>query len=299
VSLDESILVFLDQTGYQNRCNSGKLWFKPELRKNIIIRNPDRFKINAFGSFSPNGNSILQFRETSKSFDIMTFLCETRKVNLNDENIAYELELLLTRYYNAQKNIVNTHNSLKYYDKNIKNYLIENKIEEIKNEINNLGMLYEILFQRYYTILIELITKNITKKEIFDTKILKKEYDKRSRIQKEIKLAKKLIHELDNNQWLKKFKNEKKITLILDNARIHRAILTKTIVKFLKIDLIYLPKYASDLNPIERVWYSIKEELSKNYVENINYLKDHFELYFNKFTQSETLAGEFLLKFII
>ncbi|MDR0912232.1 MAG: transposase [Methanobrevibacter sp.] len=297
--MDESILVFLDQTGYQNRCNSGKLWFKPELRKNIIIRNPDRFKINAFGSFSPNGNSILQFRETSKSFDIMTFLCETRKVNLNDENIAYELELLLTRYYNAQKNIVNTHNSLKYYDKNIKNYLIENKIEEIKNEINNLGMLYEILFQRYYTILIELITKNITKKEIFDTKILKKEYDKRSRIQKEIKLAKKLIHELDNNQWLKKFKNEKKITLILDNARIHRAILTKTIVKFLKIDLIYLPKYASDLNPIERVWYSIKEELSKNYVENINYLKDHFELYFNKFTQSETLAGEFLLKFII
>ncbi|MDR0900813.1 MAG: transposase, partial [Methanobrevibacter sp.] len=291
--------VFLDQTGYQNRCNSGKLWFKPELRKNIIIRNPDRFKINAFGSFSPNGNSILQFRKTSKSFDIMTFLCETRKVNLNDENIAYELELLLTRYYNTQKNIVNHHNSLKYYDKNIKNYLIENKIEKIKNKINNLGKPYEILFQRYYTLLIELITKNITKNEIFNAKILKKEYDKRSRIQKEIKLAKKLIHELDSNQWLKKFKNEKKITLILDNARIHRAILTKTIAKFLKIDLIYLPKYASDLNPIERVWYSIKDELSKNYVENINYLKDHFELYFNKFTQSKTLAREFLLKFII
>ena len=43
---------------YQNRCNSGKQWFKPELAKNDIVRNPDRLKINAFGSYSPNGNSI-------------------------------------------------------------------------------------------------------------------------------------------------------------------------------------------------------------------------------------------------
>jgi hypothetical protein len=129
VDLDESILVFLDQTGYQNRCNSGKLWFKPELRKNIIVRNPDRFKINAFGSFSPNGNSILQFRETSKSLDIMTFLCETRKVNLNNENTEYELQLLLNKQYNAQNHIVGNYKSLKYYDKNIKKFLLQIKLD--------------------------------------------------------------------------------------------------------------------------------------------------------------------------
>ncbi|MDR2623008.1 MAG: transposase [Methanobrevibacter sp.] len=46
------------------------------------------------------------------------------------------------------------------------------------------------------------------------------------------------------------------------------------------MNLIYLPKYASDLNPIERVWYSIKDQLSVDYVEDVDYLKRHFEVFF-------------------
>lgn len=106
MNLDEQILVFLNQTRYQNRCNSGKQWFKPGLTNNDIVRNPDRLKINAFGSYSPNGRSILQFRETSKTLDMMTFLGETRKVNLIDEESAYELQLLLNRCYYRQKEVV-------------------------------------------------------------------------------------------------------------------------------------------------------------------------------------------------
>jgi hypothetical protein len=40
--------------------------------------------------------AFLQFRETSKNIlDMMTFLCETRKINLNNENTEYNLQLLL------------------------------------------------------------------------------------------------------------------------------------------------------------------------------------------------------------
>ena len=95
MNLNEQILIFLDQTGYQNKCNSGKQWFKPGKTKNKIIRNPDWLKINAFGSYSPNGSSILQFRKTSKTLDMMTFISETRKVNLIDEESTNKLQILI------------------------------------------------------------------------------------------------------------------------------------------------------------------------------------------------------------
>jgi transposase len=67
------------------------------------------------------------------------------------------------------------------------------------------------------------------------------------------------------------FKNEKRIVIVLDNATIHKAILNKKVSKALNIKLVFLEKYASDLNPIERVWYSIKRTLSTVYVENLDF----------------------------
>jgi hypothetical protein len=127
VNLDEQILVFLDQTRYQNQCNSGKQWYKPGLVKNDIVRNPDWLKINAFGSYSPNGYSILQFRYTSKTLDMMTFLGETRKVNLIDEKSAYELEILLNRCYYMQKQAVDKYENTTYYKLEIKEYLAKKR----------------------------------------------------------------------------------------------------------------------------------------------------------------------------
>jgi hypothetical protein len=299
IDLDEQIIVFLDQSAYQNRCNSGKLWFKPELGKNIIIRNPDRFKINAFGSYSPNGSSTLQFKETSKTFDMMTFLAETRKVNMGNKDNMDKLELLLTKYYNSQKKIVSEFESMKYNKNEIKGILIKDRLEQFKERIKNIGEEYTILIDQNYSLIYSLISSNISDKEINDAKILKKEYDKNNRINKEIKLAKSLADELNSDYWLNIFSCEKEINLVLDNATIHKAILTKAIAKSLNIVLIYLPKYASDLNPIERLWYSIKNVLSTDFIEDINFLKENFELYFYEYTQTESLAREFIQEFII
>ena len=299
LSYDDQIFIFLDQTGFQNKCNSGKLWFKPELKKNIIIRNPDRFKINAFGSYSPNGNSILQFRQTSKTLDMMTFLGETRKVNTNHQNTANKLEILLNKYYHEQNRIIEVSENVKFTKKEIRKELTEIKFDDLKSRISILGTKYTSLLDKYRDIIYPFVVLNITDKEIADEKVLKRENLKKWRIQSEIKLAQDFEKVTGNDYWTAKFKKEKEITLFLDNAKIHKATLTKKIAKSLKINLIYLPKYASDLNPIERLWYTIKNKLSTKFIENIKYLKDNFLTYFNKYTQTDSLAKQFIQKYSI
>ena len=44
------------------------------------------------------------------------------------------------------------------------------------------------------------------------------------------------------------------ITLVLDGAGYHRSDIVKNEAKRLNIDLIYLPPYSPNLNPIERLW---------------------------------------------
>ena len=55
----------------------------------------------------------------------------------------------------------------------------------------------------------------------------------------------------------------KSISIILDNAKIHRARDVINKAKELDIKLIYLPPYSPDLNPIEFSWKDIKRELAR------------------------------------
>ena len=48
-------------------------------------------------------------------------------------------------------------------------------------------------------------------------------------------------------------KYERKINIILDNAQIHKAQVTKIVAEILNINIIYLPVYSPFLNPIEKV----------------------------------------------
>ena len=63
--------------------------------------------------------------------------------------------------------------------------------------------------------------------------------------------------------------DEKKITLILDQANYYRAKRVRALAKKLKIKLLYLPPYSPNLNPIERLWKFMKREaLPNEYVED-------------------------------
>jgi len=171
--------------------------------------------------------------------DIVTFLCETRKINLNDDKSAYELQIILNRCYYAQKQAVDKYENTTYYKLEIKNYLAKNKMHEIRKKLSKFGNDFIFLLDDNYSLVYDLVLSNISDREISDGRILKKEYDKQKRNQKEIQLVKCLIAELEGKYWFEKFSCEKDIILILDNAKIHHAVLTKTIAKCLKINLIY------------------------------------------------------------
>ncbi|MCI0354797.1 MAG: transposase [Acidobacteria bacterium] len=58
--------------------------------------------------------------------------------------------------------------------------------------------------------------------------------------------------------------------MLCDNARFHRAATCRPVRAYLqqwghRIRLHYLPKYAPDTNPIERVWWHLHEEITRNH----------------------------------
>ena len=88
-------------------------------------------------------------------------------------------------------------------------------------------------------------------------------------------------------KWLiKKFKTRKKIVLILDNASSHKSNKVAEFVEIHKkrLELLFLPPYSPELNPVERVWKNLRYRVTHNtFFENITalenavieYLKDH------------------------
>jgi transposase len=65
--------------------------------------------------------------------------------------------------------------------------------------------------------------------------------------------------------------DDKRITLIMDNAAYNRSGKVKILAKKLKIDLFYLPPYSPNLNPIERLWKFMKKKVLYNrYYEHLS-----------------------------
>lgn len=79
--------------------------------------------------------------------------------------------------------------------------------------------------------------------------------------------------------FLKKLRNKhsggEKIHLIWDNAGYHRSEEVKNYAKILSIELHFLPPYSPNLNPIERLWKIMHEQVSYNkYYEKFSEFTD-------------------------
>jgi transposase len=53
--------------------------------------------------------------------------------------------------------------------------------------------------------------------------------------------------------------------IVLDNASCHKALKIEPILAETESDLLYLPPYSPELNPIERIWSCVKTRLKKIY----------------------------------
>ncbi len=89
-----------------------------------------------------------------------------------------------------------------------------------------------------------------------------------------------------------------RIMIILDNFRSHHAKLTTKTAEKLNIDLVFLPPYSPDLNPIEFIWKSIKRELSALFIETLEQMREQIDKHFKKFSQSKTYAKNWITKFL-
>lgn len=69
------------------------------------------------------------------------------------------------------------------------------------------------------------------------------------------------------NQWIEEKlvpKLEQGQVVIMDNAKFHKDEKTRKLIKRAKCELLYLPAYSPDLNPIERYWSKMKRWLREN-----------------------------------
>jgi len=90
-------------------------------------------------------------------------------------------------------------------------------------------------------------------------------------------------------KWLIKEKEtKKKLLLIVDNSSTHKS---KKVIKFLenkkhKIELLFLPPYSPDLNPIERVWKHIRYNVTHNiFFKNYKALENSITQYLKKLSE--------------
>jgi Transposase and inactivated derivatives len=62
--------------------------------------------------------------------------------------------------------------------------------------------------------------------------------------------------------------------IVLDNASFHRCKLVRKVVETAGCELIYLPKYSPDFNPIEHPWHRIKQRVRKPMTSTTQHLHD-------------------------
>ena len=85
------------------------------------------------------------------------------------------------------------------------------------------------------------------------------------------------------NKLREQFSDNKKIHLIVDQAGYHKAQSVKDEAEKLNINLVYLPAYSPNLNPIERLWKVMNEKVRNNkFFKSAKDFKDEINWFLNQ-----------------
>jgi putative transposase len=91
---------------------------------------------------------------------------------------------------------------------------------------------------------------------------------------------------------------DKKIVIILDNFRSHRAVATMEFARNVAIELIYLPPYSPHLNPIEYIWKSIKRVISQTFIRDVEHLRSIIHEKFKEYSSRTGFAKKWIENFL-
>jgi len=81
------------------------------------------------------------------------------------------------------------------------------------------------------------------------------------------------------------YRQHSKIIMVVDNVRFHHAKLLKIwLLNHPKLEIVYLPPYSPELNPIERVWWYMRKKITHNrYLQSLEERKANFWKMFSVF----------------
>ena len=85
------------------------------------------------------------------------------------------------------------------------------------------------------------------------------------------------------NKLREQYSVNKKLHLIVEQAGYHKAQAVKDEAEKLNINLVYLPAYSPNLNPIERLWKVMNEKVRNNkFFKGAKDFKDEINRFFNE-----------------
>ena len=228
---------------------------------NILVKSGNKFGINAIGFQGVNTSSGIFFNEKNNANNFAITLCKYQ----------------LTRITNPK--------AIKMIDNIINNSNLD--ITNIKVEL-----LYDALNEDEYYDLFDDNMEIIYKKFNKACKKCNINYYKTNLI-----LKKRLLNALNDDNLINLMKRERKLNIVLDNARIHTSKVVEMTCDILNINLVYLPPYCPFLNPIENVWKDVKREIYNSFYTNLGELTEIFEDSFMARVYSETYYENWLDKF--
>ncbi len=89
-----------------------------------------------------------------------------------------------------------------------------------------------------------------------------------------------------------------RILIVLDNFKPHHSILVVVKAIELRIDLIFLPPYSPDLNPIEFIWKAIKRVVSTTFIDSRDSMRSVIQENFTQMSASKSYASSRIKKFL-
>ena len=258
-------MVVEDESRAQNTNNSSRCFCSPVIDgikdKNILTKTGERFGINAIGFQGIGIPSGIFF---------------------NEKNNANNFAITLSKYQMLR---INNPKAIEYIDNAINNSNLDIthiKLDLLYNELD--ADEYLNLFDDNYEIDYKKLNAACKKYNI--------NYYKLNKIQKE-----NLISNLNNDNLINLMKNERRLNIILDNAKIHKSKVVEIVCDILNINLVFLPPYCPFLNPIEKVWADIKQELYKEYYESVKDIIQIFQTEFYKIVDNKSYTENWVNKF--
>ncbi len=89
------------------------------------------------------------------------------------------------------------------------------------------------------------------------------------------------------------YRSYPKIIMVVDNVRYHHAkLLEKWLKNNEKLEIIYLPPYSPELNPVERAWWYMRKKITHN--RYVNSLYDRIKVFWKMFSHFQKPNEELL-----